>query len=357
MAETKAANDEAAQDETREEFAWINQTPTTALTGTAVDIIYAGRLDSNEAQNGTSFGIVFEDVEVREGGLYRNNDKPEDDVTMVQDGDDEKHATDYRVVDTDDEGTTTVEMGGETFVTDRSGASFEPVDAVTEDKVIVWYNGMAGQIIARALDFNGRPFAEYKDDGYLMKGLLQVPEGWRSNRRACLDAGHKPRIARAPVLRPEADGEQITITIGRYNGGRMYEAHVYEGDTTDEDAEFDMRYDDEADDVMEAQEYGMSLYHGDGWQDKPSNAEAPTSGFDIQVETSDDVETEGLNAAQERFVQDVVDALEGTDLPPEEAFPSGGLGGLMETHGVEGDVDEIREAVYENASYLDPDDL
>ena len=347
---------EAEQSEEREEFAWLNQTPTTAISGVPVDVIYAGRIDSNEAQNGTSFGIVLEDVEVEGGELYRNADKPEDDVTIIDGDDGEKHATDYRVVDTDDDGTTTVNVGGETFVTDRSGASYEPVESFDEGKVIAWYNGMSGQILGRAFDFNGRPFAEYKDDGYLMKGLFQVPSGWRTNRRACLDAGRKPRVARAPVLRDDVKGERVTITIGRYNGGRMYEAHAYLGTEQDEDAELDMLYDEDADDVMAEQEYGMSLYHGQGWQDKPANAEAPAQGFDIQVQTNEPAEVDGLTDSQLAFVDSVVNALSDTDLTPDEAF-NGGLAGLMEQHGVTGDVDEIAEAVFDNTPHLDVDDL
>lgn len=352
----KEAETEAENGEEREEYAWVNQTPTTGITGTPVELIYAGRIDSNEAQNGTSFGVVLTDVSVREGDLFRNADKPEGDLTIIEGDDGEKHATDYRVVDLDDEQTTTVNAGDQTFVTDRSGASYEPVDSIEEDKVIVWYNGMSGQILGRAFDFNGRPFAEYKDDGYLMKGLLQVPEGWRTNRRACLDAGRKPRIARAPVLRDDVRGETVTITIGRYNGGRMYEAHAYLGDTTDEDAELDMLYEEDADDVMAEQEYGMSLYHGTGWQDKPANAEAPTQGFDIQVETNEPAEVDGLTDAQLAFVDSVVNALSGTDLTPDEAF-NGGLSGLMEQHGVTGDEQEIAEAVFENTPHLDVADL
>ncbi len=351
--EAEETGAEQAEEE-REEFAWLNQTPTTALSGVPVGMIYAGSLSQHEEQNGTSFGIVLEDVEVTEGDLYRNADKPEDGFTK---GDDEKRATDYRVVDVDDRDTTTVNAGDQTFVTDRSGASFEPAESFDEDRVIAWYNGMSGQIIARTLDFNGRPYAEYKDDGYLMKGLFQFPAGWRNDRSACLDAGRKPRVARVPILRPEADGERVTITIGRYNGGRMYEAHVYEGDTQDEEAEFDMRYAEDADDVLAEEGVSMSLYHGDGWQDRPANAEASADDFNIEVDAAGGVEdTDGLTSAQEAFVESTVNALEGTDLTPAEAF-NGGLNGLMETHGVAGDVEEIREAIYANASHLNEDDL
>lgn len=355
--EGEAPDAENAEEE-REEFAWLNQTPTTTISGKPLGMIYAGSLSQHEEQNGTSFGIVLEDVEVVEGDLYRNADKPEDGFTF-KDDENEQRATDYRVVDLDDQQTTTVNAGDQTFVTDRSGASFEPADGFDEGPVIAWYNGMAGQFVARALDFNGRPFAEYKEDGYLMKGLFQVAEGWRdrSQRSDLAKNGKAPRVARVPILRPEADGERVTIEIGRYNGGRMYEAHVYEGATTDEDAEFDMRYEEEADDVLAEEGVTMSLHHGEGWQDRPANAEASADDFDIQVEAGGGVEdTDGLTSQQEAFVESTSNALEGTDLTPAEAF-NGGLSGLMENHGVSGDVEEIREAIYVNVSHLDEEDL
>lgn len=346
---------DAEQEEEREELAWINQTPTTQISGIPTDIIYAGSLDSYTEQNGTSFGIVLEDVTTPLGELFVNQKKPEGGVT----DEDDKRSTDYRVVDTADEGTTVTELNGEEFVSDRSGASFERAESVGEDRVIVWYNGMAGQIIGRALDFNGLPYAEYKNDGYLMKGLFQFPEGWRDNRRKCLKANRKPRVARFPILRPDVAGERITISIGRYNGGRMYEAHVYEGEGTDGE-EIEMRYADDADDVMAEEGASMALYHGQGWQDEPSNAQSSgDSGgddFDIQVGTTEDADNDGLSETQQAFVNSASQALEGTDLEPDEAF-DGGIEGLMDTHGVDGDVEDIRAALYENVSHLDAADL
>lgn len=334
------------------EQARVNQTPTTRVKGTPKTLVYAG--DLRAAQNGTSFGVVFDadSFSVVEGTLVRNSKKPDGQVTIAND--EGKRSTDYRVVDLNDEGTTTIEVGGETFVTDRAGNQYEVVDGVDDgdEEVIIWYNTVSGNRIGRILDFNGVPFAAYKEDGYLLKGLIQVSEEWRNangaRKKELKDAGLAPRVARFPVLRD--DISEVEIEISRWNGGRMYEAHVFDADGE----ELEFKYDEgNADDVLSENNYTMSLEHGDGWQDKPANAQEQARTFNISIgEPSED----GLTQTGENFVQSVVSALEGTELTPEQAF-AGGIEGLMQDHNVTDDVTAVRAAVYERVSHLDTDDL
>ncbi|UBF23230.1 hypothetical protein M1M34_gp103 [Haloarcula tailed virus 2] len=342
---TQESEVEAAQDE-NEEQAWINQKPTTEISGVFKDIIYSGELSERAAQNGTSFGILFEDVEVENGELFRNQNK-EDGAFVVVDEETGKRATDYRVVDLDDDKLNTAEVNGETFVTDRAGQTFEAgsIDSSDED-VIVWYNGMAGQVIARALDMNGRPFAEYKEDGYLVKGLLQVAEGWRDgNKGAMVKSGLGPRVARAPIPRDDHVDTRISIEIGRWNGGNMYEATV----TDAEGDEIEMQYNGDADDVLDAHEYGMHLHHGDGWQDEPANAQKPARQFTgITADAVESEDGEGFSPVQQNFISSVTDAVIETGLRnADDAFVNG-VAGLMDQHGVTGDTAALTEEINNN---------
>ena len=356
----QATQAEADTDDTTEErqlLPWVQMTPTSRIGGVVEGIIYAGTLSEHEKDTGTSFGVILSDPEVIEGELFRNDDKDEDGLTIAEqsdEGDIISRVTDYRVLDPEDAAVNVVEVGGEMVATDGHEVSnqYSPAETFDEDEVLVWFNGIAGQRIGRRLDFHGRPYAEYKADGYLNKGLLQFPEGWRNNRSEALDAGHRPRVARAPILRDDVEGERIEISLGRWEGGRMYEAHVYD----DDGEELETLFDKNADDVLNsAGESGFRMhpYHGDGFQDKPDNAE--NASFDIQVEHAQ-TDVEGLTPQQNRFVGEVVQALEGTDLEPDEAF-NGGLAGLAERNDISGNLESIEEAVYEQSEHLDPSDL
>lgn len=360
---TAQMTQEQDTEEEREHFAWANQTPTTRISGIPKGLIFAGSLSEHEEDTGTSFGVIFEDPKVEEGQLFRNADKDEDGLTVLEEDDDGeplRRATDYRIVDTDDRGTTTVEVDGETFVTDNHEESnqYETADSFEDDTVIVWYNGMSGQIVGRALDFNGLPYAEYKDTGYLVKGLLQFPEGWRDNKTQHTDVGRLPRVARAPILRPDIEGERISIEIGRWNDGRMYEATV----TDESGEEIEIRYAQDADEVLDDEEVRMHLHHGDFWQDRPANAEVDPDSFDVEVEHEEvSVDSDGLLPVEASFAQAVVQTLEdlGEDSgqTPETMF-TGGLADKAEQQGVPTDnIEEIRRTIYESTSYLDASDI
>lgn len=341
MATNEAVNAEA---EEREDFVWTNQGPGTKLTGTFEGLIYAGRLSPSEAQNGSSFGVVFTDVEVDEGTLYVNDAKPEEGFTVV-DEDSGKRATDYRLMDPDDEKTTM--LGDTGMISDRSGATYSPGE-VAESTVIVWYNGLSGQRVGRTLDFHGIPFAEYKEDGYLNKGLFQVCADWRNGNRAELSRnGLAPRVARVPLAREGLLGERISVEMERK--GRAHYVHI----TDAEGEEVEMQYSDAADARLQEEGIEMLLHHGEGWQDRPANAEGPAPSFNIEVPTGDDNEY-GLTPVADAFATDVASALEGTGHTPETAFEAaGGIAGLMEQHGVEADVEAVRAAIYDRVSHLD----
>ena len=338
-----ATTQDAEQDE-EQESVWVNQAPTTTVSGVARELIYSGELSERVAQNGTSFGVLFTDFQVEDGELYRNQNKVDGGVTVV-DEETGKRATDYRAVDLTDQKISTTEINGETFVTDRAGQSFESVEDLDGDdnEVIVWYNGMSGQVISRALDFNGRPFAEYKQDGYLLKGLYQVANGWRDGDKGdMVKSGLGPRVARAPLLREDVQDERISITIGRWNGGNMYEATVEDADGE----ELDMLYDENADDVLDEVEYGMHLHHGEGWQDEPANAQKPARSFDITADAVEGGDGDGeLTPVEQNFVDNVTDAVIETGLRDADDAFTGGISGLMNQHGVDGDAAELRSII------------
>lgn len=347
--ETAVAQTENTEEQ--EDLAWTNQSPTTRISGTFEGVIYSGELSDREAQNSTSFGVVFSDPQVQNGELFVNQNKADDGTFTVVDEETGKRATDYRVVDLTDDSVTQTEIQGETFVSDRAGQTFESQTAAgfDESQVIVWYNGMAGQVIARALDFNGRPFAEYKRDGYLVKGLFQVAEGWRNGDKSSMAKnGLAPRVVRAPIPRADVLGDEISIEIGRWNGGRMYEATV----TDSRGNELGMEYSENADDILEDSGFRMHLYHGEGFQDKPANAQEPARQFDITATAVDGVEdgeddSGGLTASQENFIQAASNAAIQAGMQNADDAFNGGIEGLMDQQNVTGDANTIGAEIQE----------
>lgn len=404
MPETEAeAESEAEQ---RTEYAWASQTPDTRIKGTPKSIIYSGRIDDTVAQNDTSFGVVLEDVEVVDGTLWKNQSKPDGETTAEGVDEDESRPTDYRIADEDDRDTT---VANGALVTDENGPNtYEEADEIEEDAVIVWYNGMSGERLSRVLDFNGRPFARWTDDGYLVKGLYQVAEGWRDasgdKRSQMKDEGKAPRVVRAPILRQrveveydedgnvdeaelldEPNEQELLIDMSRFQGGRAYEIHALDAaEFADEfgnhsadlprndggfvkddvESELDMPYTPAADEILEQAEYAMHMYTSDGWQNEPDGwtpqSTSEVGSFGVSADGSGSADTDGLTAAQEQFVNEVVDEVKGTGLEPDEVF-DGGLAGLIGKFSDQFDrvpeADEIREEVYARVSHLDPTTL
>lgn len=376
----------------RQMRAWASQTPSTRIKAEITEVIFAGRL--GEEQTGSSFGIVVKNPEVVIGSLYSNQVKPEDGLTADRVPEGESRPTDYRIVDEDDRNTT---IANGALVTGEEGPNtYDPDATVEEEEVILWYNGLSGERLGRVLDFNGRPFARWTDDGYLIKGLFQVAEGWRGanseQRKELKSDGKAPRVARLPILRDDVKDTEVLIDMTRYRGGRGYEIHVFDADAfeaefgsidhpTDEisrdqyygletESELDMPYSEDADDVIveafgpnvdeedPSADFFMSMETGAGWQSKPEGAASGsgTGDFEVSVDQGSQEQTE---EQYEQFAEMVASEL-AEGLTPDEAY-NGGLESLIgknaEAFHVVPSAGEIRKRIYARVSWLDEEDL
>lgn len=464
-------DDESTEDESESEFTYypqVTQHPTSIIEGDIVDIVTGADIDGDKEETGNSFGVVVEDPTVRGGSLWRNSNIPDgfsstaefndalrvaingDDMDYVRGqevtdefieearervaevlGDvedwsdvdyDENRAkgTDFKVANEDDrDSEVSYDQNGDTKGIDVGGGTFEAdfVDEFGADRVMVWYGGMAGQFVGRGLDFNGMAFARYTDpdDGdlpYLVKGLFQVPLGWRGDAdieqyggdavettdRSKLaksedngGLGRPPRVARPPVLRDDIDGRAF-IAIGRYKGGNMHQVEVgramddydelmdallEDEDTDDIYDAIDMKYDQSADEVLNAEFdspasiYG--LYHGEGWmpeeeetQDALESGDGDGGSFNTPDVDIDGDSVEHPTEQEVEFAEGIAEKIAGTGVSPdEEIFPTedgnvdleGIVGEREDEFNVSPDVDSIRRIVYQNAAHLSEEDL
>lgn len=452
-AETQSADADNDGDAENEQtiYPQVTQHPHSIIVGDEiVDVFTSADLDSSKEQTGTGIGVVWRNPTVAKGELWKNREVPdgfatgrtfmstvydaagENDVSDDEQAEARERLVDAGVIDSTDvdieisrsqQGTKAMvgdddisvptvdykmasgksaevqEVSGTVLGVDVGGGTFpsERVDAFEEDEVLVWYGGIAGQFIARAFDFNGRPSARYKDDGYLVKGLFQHPLGWFDRDTEDYDVettdrsklaraqsngglGRPPRVARPPVLRDDIDGESVFVEIDHYNGGPMLEATIafndFEGDNWEDATQLEPRYEESPEEVLaatfEEPNEVYSLYHGDGWQPKPDNAQ-PVMGtdqdedggggsFDLGDTDVDDDAVEHPTDDEREFAQMVSEKIAGTGATPDEAFASqGGLEGIVgnnaDQFGVTPDVEAIRTVVYENTSHLDVDDI
>lgn len=369
---------EAAEEQPQ--HAWASQTPTTRIKGVPQALIYAGQL--NEEQNRDSFAVVLSGVETVIGTTFENDIRDGQQVAeRIPEG--EPRPTDYRFADADDEDSTIVKGS---LTTGEKGPNVYDEGAVSEDEIIVWYNGMSGQRVGRALDFNGMPFAAYTDSGYLKKGLYQAAEGWReansSQRSDMAQNGQAPRVVRAPILRDDVEDREILIDVTRRENGRGYELHIFDAEQFEEefgsldyptediprgryglDAESEITFrsvaPEEAEETLDEAGYAMHMQHGGFWQEKPANAdyEPPSArSFDVTVEQADE---EDVQEQWDEFAQMIADELPDGQTP--EAAYSTGIEGLIEKNaGLFHEVpsaETIRTLVYEKVSWLDADEL
>lgn len=462
--DTNEGDDEQNDDSFRY-YPQVTQHPTTIIEGEVVDMVTSADLDSEVEDTGNSFGVVYEDPTVaEETTIWRNLNIPEgfasttefndavrfaqadvgeDDTEYIrgqevteervqaaqerldehgvdyegEDYDDlEVEGTDYKVADPEndrDAEVDTMEFDGEERVTgvDVGSGTFksEEVEEFDSDRIMVWYGGISGQRAGRILDFNGLPFARYTDDGYLIKGLMQAPLGWRNTNGSMSDkeqfgvtktrddlkkAETYPRVARPPVVRDDIEG-RVFFGVGRFKGGNGFEPTIgravedYESvleTLRSEDVPWekeydtdilDMRYDQEPEERLAAEFEDASniysLYHGAGWQDEPDNAQSvlggegsDTDGSSFDVEMDDEVEhpTEQEVTFAKTIAEKITGAQNdaGEQATPDEAFESkGGLEGVVDNNegnlDTEPDVEAIREVVYENTDGLSTDDL
>jgi hypothetical protein len=447
-----ADNDEAeSENNERTIYPQVTQHPHSIIVGDeVVDIFTSANLDSGTEKTGTSVGVVWKNPTIAKGNLWKNREVPEGfetgrtymNVVYAAAGQDDDmdaeealdRLVDAGVIDSTDvdieisrsqQGTKAIvngeddisvptvdykmasgkagdvqEVGGTVLGIDVGGGVFpsEQVEEFEEDEVLVWYGGIAGQFIMRAFDFNGRPSARYKDDGYLVKGLFQHPLGWfdrdtedydveTTNRSKLAKSqdngglGRPPRVARPPILREDVAGESVFVEIDHYNGGPMLEATIafndFEGDDWEDATQLEPRYEQDPEEVLAATfdepNEVYALYHGDGWQPEPGNAQ-PVMGTDQDAESGgggsfdigdtdlDDDSVEHPTEQERQFAEMISEKIAGTGATPDEAFASkGGLEGVVGSNtdqfNVTPDVEAIRKVIYENTGHLSTDDI
>lgn len=410
MAQTNAAEDADAEstDEERETYAWVSQQPNSRIVGTPVDLIYAGELGSDVAQNDDSYILLLKDAEVVNGSLFVNEEKPDDGTTADSTGEDEPRSTDYRVI-SEDSGVGTFVKGS--LTTGENGANvYDEADEFAEDVVAVFYNGVTGSRVGRTMDFNGRQYARWTETPYLVKGLYQAHPDWRGadsqTRSDLAQNGKAPRVARVPIPRFHVDGSSydsdmegdeivIDMTLLRPDQSNSgYEVHIFDaaameaefGDSTtpvdemdrgqwglDVDSELDYISHDDPESVLEDAEVGFSMYTGEGWPDEPADWELEydlQTSFGIQAAINGDDDSGGGQTDEAAFEEDLHNFASevATALPdgqsPEDVF-DGGLSGLVESRADQfrgreptaDDIANIRSEVYSEVNWLDPSSL
>jgi hypothetical protein len=353
------AADSTDSDDERPEYPWVSLSPEVSLGFDSIErLIYTG--DPSDTQNGNDYGVVLRGAEVLDGTIYVN--RHADDGVLARNSDTataQEQSTDYVVANPDTDDRTSEDMLDGTVIGVSDGArdfDSSPTDETSfdtltdTDAIIVWFGGLSGQFIARDLDFNGRPSAKYTDDGYLVKGLYQYPQGWwdasPSAKGEMVQNGLAPRVARFPVLRDDlADGD-VPGVIETSRDGRSHRVSVFadidvdDGDGDGDDVVMDsvgeypqvrMTYnEDTAASVLAERGITMSMAHGDEWATEPDTVAGtvPTSDaddFDISVGDDGDAEPAGLTANEQLFADSIATALDDegvavTDLSDPEGF-------------------------------------
>jgi hypothetical protein len=365
---------------------WLNMTPTTRVKGTVTEIFTPELGESN-------YGIIIEDPEVVMGDVFVNAHKPDDGLTREEVDENSTSPTDYRVADDSDPSVTVV---SDTLVTDEESTvggdvanEYERADAFDDDEVCLWISGLAGDKIIRALDFNGRPYARYGDNGPIY-GLLQAPQSWfedGADRSALAADGKAPRTVRPPMLRPDVDEVLIDVTADDGGNYRSYRGNVFRADEfadetgaidtpTDElptgqygieaDSRLELRLADveEAGRKVKAADWNFAdlLQTGEGWADVPESA--TSNSFDTSMDVAAEDDTDVQADAVDEFVTDVVEQMQATEVAhgraPDEIW-DGGLDSLIERNSDslpdDPDVDAIRRGIYSNVNWLDTESL
>lgn len=355
-------------DDERPEYPWVSLSPEVSLGFDSIErLIYTG--DPSDTQNGNDYGVVLRGAEVLDGTIYVN--RHTDDGVLARNSDTataQEQSTDYVVANPDADDRTSEDTLDGTVIGVSDGArdfdssptdetSFDALMADSEaDAIIVWFGGLSGQFIARDLDFNGRPSAKYTDDGYLVKGLYQYPQGWwdasPSAKGEMVKNGLAPRVARFPVLRDDLADDDVAGVIETSRDGRSHRVSVFadidvddagDGDSDgggDDDVVMDsageypqvrMTYnEDTAASVLAERGITMSMAHGDEWATEPDTVAGtvPTSDaddFDISVGDDGDAQPAGLTANEQLFADSIATALDDegvavTDLSDPEGF-------------------------------------
>ena len=382
-----AAADQQSDGEEQEyeQRPWVNMTPTTRLKGTVTEIFTPELGTSN-------YGIIIEDPEVVVGDVFVNAHKPDDSPTREVVDENSTSPTDYRVADDSDPSVTVVE---DTLATDEESTvdgevanTYERADSFDDDEVCLWISGLAGDKIIRALDFNGRPYARYGDNGPIY-GLFQAHEEWfddGADRGALAADGKAPRTVRPPMLRPDIDEVLIDVTADDGGKYRSYRGNVFRADEfvaetgsidtptselpTDQygiaaDSRLDLRLADfeEAGSTVKEADWNFAdlLQTGEGWADVPESATSQS--FDTSMDIDDEQPSADVSPVDE-FVTDVVEQMQATEVAhgraPDEIW-DGGLESLIERNSDSlpdnPDIDAIRRGIYANVNWLDVESL
>lgn len=343
--EANESNNDSPSEE-REELPWVNVAPTTVVSGEVERAIYTGQITNGNGlveQTDGSWGFIISDPSVQKGSLYEASSRPDDGFAREANG----PSTDYRVFDQDDDGfDVSYDSDGEpkavSNVQTDDFASSE-VDGFSEDKILLFVGGLAGQFMTRSLDANGGISAFTTDDGERTNGLIEFPNDWDNGPG---DSGLYPRVARYPELREDLEGEEVFFYLGwmgdsqqKYQGrvGRMDDLAETDGSAEDIANAFIGRQTD-----FDAPEYDSTL----AWHDEPENeSQSATGTFDLDGGSDDGDFTE----SEEQFIETVVDAALDDGESVEEAFD--GRGGFEST------VDRNRNKNMEDGESGIPDDV
>lgn len=367
----------ADEEQEYEERPWVNITPTTRISG-VVEELFIPQLGES------SYGVVISDPEVVVGNLYRNNQKPDGEVTRSVTDEGSSSPTDYRVADPDYTGNNVV---GPTLVTDEESIvdgeqanQYDETDVFEEDSVVLWLSGMKGDKIVRALDFNGRPYARYTDGGPTY-GFFQAHSDWwadDADRGQLASEGKAPKPIRPPILRPDLADTTVLVdvTAGEQNAngyiphfGNVFRRTEFESEfgsvdfPTDEmpenqygiDAEsrVGLRQADEPEATIEEQSWNYHRMFDASWGSQPPKYAAETT-LDTSPDTIDVSMTDEQEFAEEVIGQ--LSGLEGQISTLDEPY-DGGFESLVERNSdalVEGfDVQESRSIVLDEFEWLD----
>jgi hypothetical protein len=318
----------------REEFPWAAVAPNTIFGGQITRLFYSG--DPTAAQNDNDFGIEIQDPHIVEGTVFENRERG--DVPAHADDADLQSSLDYLIASEDDDQTTLDTHNGDVIGVDTGDRTFPgtPSDFADSDTIVLWVGNLAGQFLGRTLDVNGRPSAKYTDDGYIVKGLYQYPEGWwdadSSQRRDMVRGDHAPRAARYPVLRTDVVGDDVYFRMDR--DGSINRLDLYwseEGAVmADEEERLDGRYsEDTVAETLSERDITMHMEHGDGWADEPASVRGRVlkedTAFDVDVGAAVGEYDGPLTDAQRSFADTVVSALEAEGIASLDALRDGFL--------------------------------
>lgn len=273
------------------EASFVKQHPTTQIGGTPVALRYFSGDpddDENDPDRG-DFGVVLEDAFVATDGELDGLDLSN---TVVLDGDGE--SDDYKVVNDEDSAVSWMTTGGavdylsedavpedadddvdvlgegdDIIAVDFDGNTYngDVVDAF-EGEIVLKLTGNAGWRAARTLDVNGAPGAgAERQNGSIVieeSGLVSQTHGLIEHHPDNDDENYTPpRVARAPQLRPDVEGDTVSVALRRTANviddyeGRSYWATVTvgEGDDLDVLEPTDEFADELDDDLLEVTEW------------------------------------------------------------------------------------------------------